>query len=230
MAASRARRLPNAREVLRAARVLSRAERAHLAVRLSSAPWGRVVEAFRLDGAALLDVGCGPGLLAYLLDARGYTGSYLGLDPDERKVVRARTWLPESPRRSFLAGGVESVSGAGFDQAAILDVLYLVPRPARAGLVKAVVSRLAPGGRLVVLTSGGGPGWKRGVDRLQERLAVAVLGLTRGAVVDPCDGAEVAAILEAGGLVDVRVADAGAGYLHGFELVSARLSAAGAAA
>lgn len=188
------------------------------------------MEALRLDGTALLDVGCGPGLLAYLLDACGYTGSYLGLDPDERKVARARAWLPQSSRRSFLAGGIENVAEAGFDQAAILDVLYLVPRSARAGLVKDVVSRLAPGGRLVVLTSGGGPAWKRAFDRLQERLAVAVLGLTRGAVVEPCDGAEVAALLEAGGLVDVRVADAGAGYLHGFELVSARLSAAGEAA
>ena len=62
----------------------------------------------------------------------------------------------------------------------------------------------------------------RAIDRIQERLAVAVLGLTRGAVVAPCDGAEVAALLSQAGLLDVRVEDAGAGYLHGFELVSGR--------
>ena len=130
-------------------------------------------------------------------------------------------WLPASPRRQFRAAGVESVEERGFDQAAIVDVLYLVPGPARAALLSEVASRLAPGGRLVVLTSGGGPRWKRGVDRLQERLAV-VLGVTRGAVVEPCDGTQVASLLAGAGLLDVRVEDAGAGYVHGFELVSGR--------
>jgi 2-polyprenyl-3-methyl-5-hydroxy-6-metoxy-1,4-benzoquinol methylase len=191
-------------------------------VRFSSAPWGSVIGALRLDGSSLLDVGCGPGLLAYLLDRRGYEGAYLGIDPDERKVARARAWVGESERRSFRAGGVEEVRERDFDQVAIVDVLYLVPSAARPGLLADVVSRLVPGGRLVALTSGGGPGWKRSIDRLQERLAVVVLGVTHGAVVKPCDGAEVASLLAQAGLVDIRVEDAGAGHVHGFELVSGR--------
>ena len=222
MKAEKANGIPGILDVVRAARPLGRLERLHLAGRLSSAPWARVVGSFALDGDSLLDVGCGPGLLAYLLESRGYGGSYLGADPDERKVVRARAWLGESSRRVFRALGVEGVEERGFDQAAIVDVLYLVSPPGRAALVAEVVSRLAPGGRVVVLTSGGGPRWKRAVDRMQERLAVAVLGLTRGAVVAPCDGAEVAALLSQAGFLDVRVEDAGAGYLHGFELVSGR--------
>lgn len=214
-------KIPGIRDVLRAARPLGRAERFHLAGRLSSAPWARVVARFAADGASLLDVGCGPGLLAWLLEARGYAGAYLGVDIDERKVERAKTWVGESPRRAFRAVGVERVVEGGFDQAGLVDVLYLVPRSARAGLVSEVVARLAPGGLLVVLTSGGGPAWKRAVDRLQERLAV-VLGVTRGAVVEPCDGAAVGELLSEAGLVDVRVEDAGAGYAHGFEIVSGR--------
>lgn len=198
------------------------AERAHLAVRLTSAPWTRVVAGLRFDGSSLLDVGCGPGLLAYLLERCGYTGTYLGVDPDERKVARACTWLGQSPRRAFRAVGVEGVDESGFDQAAIVDVLYLVPPSERAALVAGVASRLAPGGRLVALTSGGGPRWKRAVDRVQERLAVAVFGLTRGDVVAPCDGADVASLLSQAGLLGVHVEDAGAGYVHGFELVSGR--------
>jgi SAM-dependent methyltransferase len=213
--------MPGPRDVFRAAGTLRRAERAHLALRLSSAPWASVVGALRLDGDSLLDVGCGPGLLAYLLDRRGYAGAYLGVDPDDRKVARARSWIGESERRSFRAGGVERVPERGFDQAAIVDVLYLLPPPARAGFVADVVARLATGGRLVVLTSGGGARWKRVIDRLQERFAVA-LGVTRGVVVTPCDGAEVASLLSQAGLVDVRVEDVGAGYAHGFELVSGR--------
>lgn len=212
---------PPAREVLRAAARLTRAERAHLVGRLLSAPWDRVVAAVEEGSGPLLDVGCGPGLLAYLLGRRGFPDPYLGVDPDPRKVERARAWLGDAAGRTFRAAVVEEVAERGFGRAAVVDVLYLVPRPARAGLVAAASSRLAPGGRLVVLTSGGGPAWKRAVDRLQERAAV-LLGVTRGEVVDPCDGAEVAALLEGAGLEGVRVEDAGAGYAHGFELVSAR--------
>lgn len=212
--------IPGPVELFRAASGLPVAERAHLSGRLSSAPWARVVAAFRMNGTSLLDVGCGPGLLAHLLERAGYAGSYLGVDPDERKVDRARTWLAESPRREFRVAGVEGVPERGFDQVAIVDVLYLVPPSERAALVAAISSRLAPGGRLVALTSGGGPGWKRVVDRVQERLAVAVLGFTHGVIVAPCDGAEVAELLSRAGLLDVRVEDAGEGYLHGFELVS----------
>jgi SAM-dependent methyltransferase len=212
---------PGAAAVLRAARPLGLAERAHLALRRTSAPWARVVGSLDLGGRSLLDVGCGPGLLAFLLERCGYEGTYLGVDPDERKVARARAWVGESPRRTFRTRGVGAVEENGFDQAAIVDVLYLVPRPLRGPLVADVAARLAAGGRLVVLTSGGGPPWKRAVDRTQERLAV-LLGVTRGEVVDPCDGAEVGSLLEGAGLGDVRVEDAGAGHVHGFELVSGR--------
>ena len=227
MKADKLKGIPGVLDVVRASRLLGRAERLHLAGRLSSAPWERVVGSLALDGASLLDVGCGPGLLAHLLAARGYRGSYLGVDPDERKVGRARVWLGESPRRAFRAAGVEGVEERAFDQAAIVDVLYLVPPADRTALVAEVVSRLAPGGRLVALTSGGGPRWKRAVDQIQEQLAV-VLGVTRGAVVTPCDGAEVASLFSQAGLLDVRVEDAGAGYVHGFELVSGQRAAVGA--
>ena len=210
-----------ARELRRATAPLGPAERAHLELRFRSVPWGRVVEAFE-PGGRLLDVGCGPGLLAHLLERAGFTGVYLGLDPDPRKVDRARRWLPESAGRRFEAGSVEAAPDGAFSQAALLDVLYLVP-PAEKGPFLARAARsLAPGGLLVVLTSGGGPRWKRRLDALQERLAVG-LGITRGEAIATCDGAEVAEWMRGAGLIDASVRDIGRGHLHGFELVTARL-------
>ena len=218
------RDLPGATDVFRAAAALPLAARAHLAVRRWTAPWDRILASCG-RGDSLLDVGCGPGLLAHLLSHRGFAGTYSGVDPDGRKVGRARAWVGETPRRTFRAGSVEAAEGTAFDEAVIVDVLYLVRRAERARFVADVVARLGPSGRLLVLTSGGGPRWKRAVDRAQERVAVGLVGLTQGEAVEPCDGAEVAALLAAAGLSDVRVEDAGAGYLHGFELVSGRRGA-----
>jgi SAM-dependent methyltransferase len=203
-----------------AAAPLAWAERIHLDLRLRSAPWKRVIEAFEPSGR-LLDVGCGPGLLAHLLIRAGFAGTYLGLDPDARKVDRARRWLSESSVRRFSAATVDAATPGAFSQAALIDVLYLVPPPERPGFLAQAARALEPGGLLVALTSGGGPRWKRRLDAAQERLAVK-FGITRGGGVAICDGAEVAGLLTAAGLAGAVVVDVGRGYLHGFELVSAR--------
>ena len=213
-----------ARALSRASAPLSLAERAHLAWRFGSAPWPQVLASLERDGA-LLDIGCGPGLLAHLLVRAGFAGRYTGLDPDPRKVDRARRWLEEGENRRFITGSVESAPRGAFAQAALIDVLYLVPPPERPAFVGSALGALAPGGLFVALTSGGGPRWKRALDSVQERLAVG-LGVTLGGAVAICDGAEIAALLRDAGLVGVAVADAGAGYVHGFELVTGRKPAA----
>jgi SAM-dependent methyltransferase len=204
----------------RAVAPLTLPERAHLDLRFRSAPWRRVVQAFEPDGR-LVDFGCGPGLLAHLLLRAGFAGTYLGLDPDARKVDRARRWLPESPARLFGVGTVDAATPGAFSQAALIDVLYLVPPPERRDFLARAARALTPGGLFVALTSGGGPRWKRLLDTAQERFAVG-LGITRGGGVATCDGAEVARLLAAIGLTGAAVVDAGRGFLHGFELVSAR--------
>jgi len=203
-----------------AAAPLTLPERAHLELRFRSAPWRQVVAAFEPDGR-LVDFGCGPGLLAHLLSRAGFAGTYLGLDPDSRKVERARRWVPESPARLFSTGTVDAATPGVFSQAALIDVLYLVPPSERPDFLARAVRSLTPGGLFVALTSGGGPRWKRRLDTAQERLAVG-LGITRGGGVATCDGAEVAGLLSAAGLMGATVVDVGRGFLHGFELVSAR--------
>jgi SAM-dependent methyltransferase len=207
-------------ELWKAAAALAPPERVHLALRFRSAPWTKVLGALE-SGGALVDFGCGPGLLAHLLARAGFSGAYLGLDPDPRKIDRARRWLPETAARRFAVGGVDAASPGAFSQAALIDVLYLVPPAERAAFVSRAASALSPGGRLVALTSGGGPRWKRRLDSVQERLAVG-LGITRGAAVATCDGEEIADLLFRTGLVGIGIADVGRGYLHGFELVTAR--------
>jgi SAM-dependent methyltransferase len=207
----------------RAAASLGALERAHLLLRFASAPWAGVVEALE-PGGALLDVGCGPGLLAHLLGRAGYAGTYLGLDPDTRKIARAQRWLPETPGRRFEVGSIDAAPVGRFSQLALVDVLYLVPPAGRDAFLARAAEALRPGGLFVALTSGGGPAWKRTLDRLQEKVAVG-LGMTRGAAVATCDGAEIAERLRAASLREVSVRDVGRGHLHGFELVAGRKTA-----
>ncbi len=209
------------RALMTDARALPLLERLHLLLRFESAPWDRLVPSFSLRGD-LLDVGCGPGLLAHLLRRSGFEGFYTGLDPDPRKIGRAERWLGGGPRTRFETAGIEDAPRSAFLQVAVVDVLYLIPRSGRRSFLERAIGALRPGGSLVVLTSGGGPAWKRRLDRLQERLAV-LLGITRGAAVEPCDGEEIRALLSAAGLESISVTTAGSGYLHGFELVDGRL-------
>jgi SAM-dependent methyltransferase len=206
---------------MNAARALSLPERLHLFLRFASAPWDRLVPSFSPLGD-LLDVGCGPGLLSHLLRRGGFEGRYTGIDLDPRKVGRAERWLGGDVRSRFQAAGVETAPRGAFAQVAIVDVLYLIPRSGRGPFLEHALAALRPGGTAVILTSGGGPAWKRGVDRIQERLAV-LLGVTRGAAVDPCDGAEIEALLAAAGMGSIRVTAVGSGYSHGFEVVEGRL-------
>jgi len=200
--------------------VLPLGERLHLSIRFRSAPWDRLVGAIEPEGG-LLDVGCGPGLLLHLLRRSGFRGTYLGIDVDARKIGRARRWLAPEAGARFDVIPVGKVPPASFDQVAVVDVLYLLPADRREAFVAEAVAALRPGGRFVALTSGGGAAWKRSLDTLQERLAVW-LHVTEGAAVEPCDGAEIAALLERAGLASPVVTPVGAGYVHGFELVSAR--------
>jgi SAM-dependent methyltransferase len=204
----------------RAAARLTLLERVHLEVRFRSVPWHAVLPAFEPEGS-LADLGCGPGLLAHLLARAGFRGTYLGVDPDARKVDRARAWLGSSSVRRFEAGTVDLAPASAFSQAALIDVLYLVHPSERPAFVAAAVRCLAPGGLFVAVTSGGGPGWKRHLDTAQERVAVG-LGITKGEAVAPCDGPQVARLLTGAGLEKAAVTDIGRGYLHGFERITAR--------
>ncbi len=196
-------------------------ERFHLWTRYRTVPWERVLSSFQSDGS-LLDLGCGPGLFGFLLAEAGFSGLYWGVDPDERKIRRARRWPGENERRRFCVGSAEEAPRGPFTQLALLDVLYLIPRRARGAFIERAVQHLSPGGRCVVLTSGGGPVWKRALDACQEALSVFLLRRTRGNSVSPCSGRDVADALGAAGMAEIEVRDIGHGYAHGFELVCAR--------
>jgi 2-polyprenyl-3-methyl-5-hydroxy-6-metoxy-1,4-benzoquinol methylase len=120
----------------------------------------RVVELVA-PGNRVLDVGCGHGRIAHLLDRRQTAATYLGLDFSAQFVRLAEEWavdlewveaefrvvdLLDPHWSAFLDGQL-------FDVTLVLAVLHHIPAYAnRLALMRQLRDHLAPGGRLVAST------------------------------------------------------------------------------
>ena len=82
------------------------------------------------EGARVLDVGCGNGLLLGLLASEGRIASGIGLDADARAIIaaeRMRARLPDPARLEFRCQDAHAEWPAGpFDVVSLVDVLHHV--------------------------------------------------------------------------------------------------------
>ena len=121
--------------------------------------YGGVAAALAGSAAPVLDLGCGVGLLAHCLRARGIAMPYRGVDNDVGKIAQAR----DAAGRALLQDtAFECVDLSRQDalqslrehrgSVAILDVLQFLPPDALVPLLDAAVACLTPGARLVIRT------------------------------------------------------------------------------
>lgn len=150
---------------------------------------------------ALLDVGCGLGLLGQYLRERGWRGRYRGVDFDEAKIDAARfaataagntlEFEPADARR-----GLPASSG----HVALLDVLHYLERDDQQALLRELAARVAPGGMLILRNVLRAPGWRFRLTVLEERFLHATRWMTTPARHFP-DRTEIEAPLRDAGLV-----------------------------
>ncbi len=176
-------------------------ERLFVRGRLASAPLLEL--AARAEGADLLDVGCGHGVLVALL-AVGFPGRrVVGIDPDERKIDWARASVGRAPNVELHACAIEELAAdrpASFDTVFVADVLYLLEALAWQPFLKAAHALLRDGGRLVLKEAEDDGSWRVRKALLQEQLMVRLLRRTHssGAVGFASRPVLVAALREAG--------------------------------
>ena len=153
--------------------------RAHVVARALTCPFGPLIDRFPTKGA-VLDVGCGHGLLINLL-ARDPSRRGLrlcGIDHDAAKIAGAR--------RTALAGvdfstrALDSFPDAAFDALSIVDVLYTVKRQVWGEILGGCFRALRPGGRLIVKEVVDRPRWKYWAIMAQEALSVRIFRITKG--------------------------------------------------
>jgi 2-polyprenyl-6-hydroxyphenyl methylase/3-demethylubiquinone-9 3-methyltransferase len=106
-----------------------------------------IAERATIDGASVVDVGCGGGILAEALARKG--GRVTGIDVARRTLAIARLHLHESGMRvDYREVTVEDLaqeSPAAFDVVTCMEMLEHVPDPA--SIVKGVCALLKPGGQ-----------------------------------------------------------------------------------
>lgn len=108
----------------------------------------RVLELFDADGGKVLDVGCGPGVMAQSLIDRGC--EFWGVDPSVRMIEVATTALSPNRRAHFQVGTATSLDFANgfFDAVICMGVLERINNDDDA---LAEMSRvLKPGGILII--------------------------------------------------------------------------------
>jgi 2-polyprenyl-3-methyl-5-hydroxy-6-metoxy-1,4-benzoquinol methylase len=175
------------RAALRAYRLLPIRARLHATVRWWSAPFAAVQAQVPPTGR-ILEIGCGLGLLCTYLALSRPTRSVLGVDIDPARIGQAQQVARTLPNLDLDYGVAESgrVPAGPWDAILVVDMLYLLPAAQQRELLTAAAAELAPGGLVLVKEMSAAPRWKARLNRLQETLAVAVLGIS--ARVEPVAG------------------------------------------
>jgi 2-polyprenyl-3-methyl-5-hydroxy-6-metoxy-1,4-benzoquinol methylase len=153
--------------------------RLHVVVRALTCPFSPLLDRFPCKGA-VLDVGCGHGLLINLLsrDPSRRALKICGIDHDSAKIERARRVA--LPGVEFSTRGLASFQEASFDAVSIFDVLYTVRKEVWSEILGGCSRVLRHGGLLIVKEVVDRPRWKYWAIMAQETLSVTLFGITKG--------------------------------------------------
>ena len=133
---------------------------------LNPARLGYVAERVTLRDAAVLDVGCGGGLLSEALAREGAKVTALDLAPDLIKIAKLHR-LESGVNVDYRLTSVEALAAeqpGSFDAITCMEMLEHVPEPA--SVLAACATLLKPGGRLFVST----------LNRTPAAFALAIVG------------------------------------------------------
>jgi len=121
----------------------------------------------------LLDIGCGIGLLAFYLRARGVPVPMTGIDYDPAKIDEARRAAASTGENDleFLHGDSRRGLPPHLGNVTLLDVLQYLDEDAQRTLLASAAGRVAPGSRLVIRSGLRDRSWRFRVTHAGDKVA-----------------------------------------------------------
>lgn len=178
-----------------------RGVRFHVGVRARTCPFA-ALEARVPRHGHIVEVGCGHGLASLVLALGSADRQVLGVDIDAGKIPHAAA----AAERAGLANVVFEAVPPGWrpatraDAIVLVDVVYLLGRPAARALLADLCEQLADGGSILVKEIDMIPRWKYHLARVQEVVATKVARITEGEQVDFVAPGDIAEVMAAHGL------------------------------
>lgn len=117
---------------------------------------------------AVLDVGCGLGLLGFYLRGSGFCGRYLGIDFDAPKIAEARRVADACRADLAFADGDANALPAFGGHVIMLDVLHYLRADDQQHLLREAAARVQPGALLIVRNVLRERNWRFHATRIEE--------------------------------------------------------------
>ena len=153
--------------------------RAYLRIKLKICPLLRAEDFFPASGR-IVDLGCGNGLFSFILGLGSSGRTVTGIDLDARKIRVAEKTAGPGSAVAFCAGNVIETDYPQADVFCLIDVLYLIPTAGQEEIIRKCSDCLPRGGWLIIKEMDDRPRWKSVWNRIQETLAVRIIGFTLG--------------------------------------------------
>lgn len=100
--------------------------------------------------ASIVDIGCGYGMMSYMLSFTSEKRSILGIDYDSDKIELAGNCISKNDRIRFVAADAVSYAYENADVFLLSDVLHYIPEEKQDSLMKQCINHLNPGGCIIV--------------------------------------------------------------------------------
>jgi SAM-dependent methyltransferase len=155
----------------------------------------------QLSGSSLplLDIGCGPGLLAACLRRHGFTAPIHGVDYDVEKVALTQQAFGSLPQVSFMAADARRGLPDHHGHVTMLDTIQFFQPGELQLLLERSAARVAPGGKLIIRTALRDESWQFRLSRVGDWFAKVTRWMKAHASNYPARG-EIVPVLEAAGL------------------------------
>lgn len=143
-------------------------------------PYSEVAEAVPSQGA-VVDMGCGFGLLANTIRERHPGASVMGIDLDQRRIESARLTIRDDQRLSFQSEDWFTPGYAGVSTFIFMDVLHHLTPTMQIEVLQFCADHLPVGGAILIKDVDTEPRWKYLCNWIFDR-ATAITGVTKGAM------------------------------------------------